>query len=515
MNNMSSMFYGCTGLIVIDLSGWDTSKVADMIKMFGGCSGLTTIYVSNAWSTAQVERSYSMFASCDKLVGGAGTVFNSSYTDKTYAKIDGGLGDPGYFSSLITLEYDNDILLAGEVGKPVVTIKNNNFTVVGYEVVSGGKYVQLDDLTGEVTSVFEGRAIIEITAVNSAGITITAQATIMSAPSVTAVYSKGDRSLSFYKTAERVNVGDVYSGKIVTNVYYISQNAVFADCYDVPWSDVRENVANVTIVDEINPVGTAYWFYGMSACTSMDLAKLDTSSVTDMSYMFYGCTSLNSLDLFYWDTSSVTNMTSMFRKCNNLTTIYVSDFWSVTGVTSSSDMFASCVSLVGNAGTTFSSSNLTKGYARVDGGHGDPGYLSSPIALSYGNGLLPLGATMNPVVTIKKDNFTVIGYEVISGAECVQFDVSTGAVTGIADGQVVIEVTAVNPEGVKAIARTTINVAELITIVYSESDGSLSFYKATEGVNVGDVYSGKIVTNVYHIAQNTVFTDFKVGHFYS
>ena len=34
------------------------------------------------------------------LVGGLGTTYNSSYVDKTYARIDGGRSNPGYFTDI-------------------------------------------------------------------------------------------------------------------------------------------------------------------------------------------------------------------------------------------------------------------------------------------------------------------------------------------------------------------------------------------------------------------------------
>ena len=39
-----------------------------------------------------------MFNFATNLVGGAGTVYDSSKTDKTYAHIDGGTSNPGYFT---------------------------------------------------------------------------------------------------------------------------------------------------------------------------------------------------------------------------------------------------------------------------------------------------------------------------------------------------------------------------------------------------------------------------------
>ena len=43
---MSAMFYGCSSLTSIDLSGWDTSNVTDMSSMFNGYSSLTDVYIT-------------------------------------------------------------------------------------------------------------------------------------------------------------------------------------------------------------------------------------------------------------------------------------------------------------------------------------------------------------------------------------------------------------------------------------------------------------------------------------
>ena len=98
---MSNMFYGCDNLTTLDLSGFNTQKVNYMGNMFYGCEELTTIYVGNDWNTGTVPVSDGMFSDCKKLVGGQGTIFDSSKTDKTYAHIDGGTDNPGYLTSTV------------------------------------------------------------------------------------------------------------------------------------------------------------------------------------------------------------------------------------------------------------------------------------------------------------------------------------------------------------------------------------------------------------------------------
>ena len=94
---MNYMFCGCSSLTSLDMSNFKTDNVTNMSYMFFGCSKLTTIYVGENWSTDNVKDSSWMFY-CAKLVGGQDTKFDLSYTDHTYARIDGGVEAPGYFT---------------------------------------------------------------------------------------------------------------------------------------------------------------------------------------------------------------------------------------------------------------------------------------------------------------------------------------------------------------------------------------------------------------------------------
>ena len=97
VTNMESMFQESKATS-LDLSSFDTSNVTNMTQTFYVCSNLTKIYVSDKFVTDNVTSSSNMFNYSTKLVGGAGTKFNSSYVDKTYARIDKS-GTPGYFTA--------------------------------------------------------------------------------------------------------------------------------------------------------------------------------------------------------------------------------------------------------------------------------------------------------------------------------------------------------------------------------------------------------------------------------
>ena len=99
VTDMNRMFWS-TYATTIDVSSFDTSKVTDMNSMFYGGDNLKTIYASSKFVTTAVSDSEVMFEGSTSLVGGSGTKYNSSYTDKTYARIDGGTSSPGYFTSI-------------------------------------------------------------------------------------------------------------------------------------------------------------------------------------------------------------------------------------------------------------------------------------------------------------------------------------------------------------------------------------------------------------------------------
>lgn len=89
-------------------------------------------------------------------------------------------------------------------------------------------------------------------------------------------------------------------------------------------SSLNAKVTSVIVRDAMAPHSTAYWFAGMKTCTSLDLAKLDMSQVTDMSGMFSGCESMAVLDLSSFNLAKVQAMGDLFPKRSSvLTTIKV------------------------------------------------------------------------------------------------------------------------------------------------------------------------------------------------
>ena len=128
VTNMSYMFSGSKAT-TLDLNNFDTSKVTNMSYMFSSSTNLKTIYVSNKFNTDKVTSSTYMFYGCTKLIGGAGTKYNSSYIDKTYAHIDGGTSSPGYFTDIADKDIPAPNSFAADSWKTIIkAVRNNNIS---------------------------------------------------------------------------------------------------------------------------------------------------------------------------------------------------------------------------------------------------------------------------------------------------------------------------------------------------------------------------------------------------
>ena len=96
---MYGMLSGLSHITTLNISNFDTSNVTSVDSMFECDTSLTTIYASNNFIATNVASSNNMFRGDSALIGGSGTVYNSSYTDGTYARTDA-TGTPGYFTAV-------------------------------------------------------------------------------------------------------------------------------------------------------------------------------------------------------------------------------------------------------------------------------------------------------------------------------------------------------------------------------------------------------------------------------
>ena len=401
VTTMQNMFSSCSGLTTLDVNNFNTSKVTTMQNMFYGCSDLTTIYVSefdsetnSGWTTSAVTNSTKMFGLCTKIVGGNGTTFNSSYTDKTYAVIDTA-ETPGYLTNINGNQQVNRLISASSVAATRAylkgTIKKNKIETIefklGKEQPSGTIVESFDASEKQDESIMayytdtDGDGLYELTFASD-GI----------------IAANEDAKYLFQNLIKLAKINfENFSTYGVTNMRYMfyycsslttldlrkfdtskvtSMKFMFYNCSSLTTLDVSKfNTSNVTEMISM--------FGGCSGLTTLDVSKFNTSKVTNMTSMFFGCTSLTKLDLSSYSTSSITAISGMFQNCSSLTTIYVSEFnsetntgWTTSAVTNSGNMFSNCTKIVGGNGTTFNSSYTDKTYAVIDK-TGTPGYLTN------------------------------------------------------------------------------------------------------------------------------------------
>ena len=220
-----------------------------------------------------------MFNNCTSLVGGQGTTYDDSHIDKTYAHIDGGTSNPGYFT-------DKNAPVAYACYTP------SNTTLTFYYDN------QRSSRTGTTYDLNEGYA------------------------------HPGWES-------------DGTNASVTKAVFDPSfANARPTTTYD--WFYGMENLQSITCMSYLNTsevTNMAWMFGGCTVLTSLDLSHFNTSKVTDMGAMFYNCSILTSLDLSSFNTSKVTIMSAMFMNCRSLTSLDVSHF-NTAKVTDMRYMFA-------------------------------------------------------------------------------------------------------------------------------------------------------------------------------
>ncbi len=415
---MGSMFSGCSGLTSLDLSSFNTANVKydaanycyGIQTMFSGCSELTTIYVGEDWSTDSLTESADVFKGCTALVGGQGTKYDAEHTDYTYAHIDGGTDNPGYFTRsgdepykekepYAVLTYNEDgIIIKGD------TIKTKTLTFYydtkkeernGMSVGPFDNYLQrgwINDTTLITTVVFD-TSFANCTTLTSTAFWFYQFSNLVSLRGLANFKTNNvtdmhcmfygcskitDLDLGSQNTANVTNMSSMFDGcSSLKNVNLLlfntenvtDMNAMFYKCSSL--TDLNMSSFNTEKVTNMQ-----HMFFGCTGLTSLDVTIFNTANVTSMLSMFYGCSGLTSIDLSSFKTDKVTDMRAMFFNCSSLTTIYAGNKWNTEALTADSVMFSGCTNLVGSAGTVYDANHIDAKYAHIDGGADNPGYFS-------------------------------------------------------------------------------------------------------------------------------------------
>ena len=349
VTSMSYMFYRCSALTSLDLTGFNTALVTNMSQMFTYCSSLTTIYAGEGWSTAAVQFSANMFTNCTSLVGSKGTTVTNTGAD--YARIDGGDSAPGYFSDPnAASSFNIKVTVSGngtvEAGQTTISSNSEGEVTVdrgeslilaitpdaGYAI--GSVMVDTLNVTSEVIADSTGVSYYTLARVyDEHAVTVTF---VNNTPEAYAVLSENNTVLTFYYDTNKADRSGMDIGPF---------SSTSTKGWDSSLSSITTVVFDESFANNTTLTSTSHWFAGCSNLSTITgIENLKTDSVTDMMRMFDGCSSFTTLTLSELNTSKVTNMSYMFRDCSNLTNLDLSTF-NTENVTDMSEMFKDCTNL--------------------------------------------------------------------------------------------------------------------------------------------------------------------------
>lgn len=326
VTNMENMFYECDSLKNIDLSTLDISKTTNMGYMFYKCTNLTSVDLSNL-NTSNVVNMGHMFHLCENLVN-----INLNGIDTSH---------------VVNMEYMFD---GCENLTNVDISKFDTSAVTNMQAMfSWCKKLTRIDVSGfdtsEVTdmeSMFQGCKNIRNVDVSKFDTSNVSSMRMMFG----GCENVGDIDVSQFDTSKVTNMYSMFEG--CTNL--ISVDVSGFDTSKV--TDMRrmfygcENVENINVsgFDTSNVDDMGYIFTGCESLKSLDISRLDTSKVTNLESIFDGCTNLEDLNVGNLNTSNVINMDAVFYNCAKLTSLDLSSF-DISKVTSLNSTFMGCTSL--------------------------------------------------------------------------------------------------------------------------------------------------------------------------
>ena len=350
VTDMERMFTACGALVELNLSSFNTIKVSRMFEMFADMTVLRTIYVNGAkFTTSALSSSQSMFRNSSNLVGGAGTTYDSSKYDSSYAVVDNPPGAPGYFTedpyAKRTVLYSDGTLIINEL---------------------------LSDAEADTTA--HGEVVLVMPPLDEDNNYVFANHTEQPWYTKTRSIDRVQFGSPIKPTSMRswfrgcTGIKDFNWTNLDTSAV-VDMDSLFFRCASLTQLDLTS--FNTSKVEDMG-----YMFSGCASLTSVDLTSFNTHEVEDMGEMFINCGNLTELDLSSFSRYKLATVGGMFNSCANLSKIYASPEFDLSNLNSGT-IFEGCTNLVGGEGTAYDSSHIDTLYGHIDGGVSDPGYFTA------------------------------------------------------------------------------------------------------------------------------------------
>ena len=346
VTDMSNMFGGCTSLTSLNLSqsvtNFKTDNVTNMSGMFGGCSSLTSLNVSD-FKTDNVTNMGGMFQNCSSL-----TSLNvSNFKTNNVWSMGGMFEGCSSLTSLNVSDFKTDnvknMRSMFKDCSELTTLDLSNWNTIKvtdmYETFRGCSKLTLLDVSNWNTSMVTDMSWMFT---GCSGLT--------------------SLDLSSFDTSKVTDMGNMFMGCSGLTSLDLSSfdtsnvtdmNGMFHYCLNL-----TSLVLDVSKFNTGNVKDMSRMFDLCKSLTSLDVSGFNTGNVTDMRSMFSDCYKLTSLDVSKWNTSNVKNMGFLFWYCPKLTPLDVSK-WNTSNVTDMDHMFGNCISLTSLDVSGFNTSNVT------------------------------------------------------------------------------------------------------------------------------------------------------------
>ena len=299
--NLNSMFNLCTRLLEIDLSNVDASSVKTMSRMFSECYAITSINLSNFKLGSVIDMSY-LFYNCRIMTN----IDLLNFNTKTVQNMSHMFTQCQALKSLNLLNFDTSSVTDME------EMFSNSFTLQSLDL-SNFNTQSLYSMKS-MFSYCQNLVYLDLSSFDTSSVTDMREV---------------------FNTCNSLESIDISNFITTQNTL---TNGLFQNC---------AKLKSIKFPDKIkfSSKNMEYMFQGCHSLTTLDLSHFDTSSVTSMEYMFNDCIELNYIDLSLIDTSSVTSMGNMFRNCEKLERMDLSKL-DTTSLTSMNNMFYNCKSLL-------------------------------------------------------------------------------------------------------------------------------------------------------------------------
>jgi len=385
VGDMSHMFSGCSLLEYLDVSKWDVSSLYGTMEMFKDCSLLKTINLSG-WRPAVNANFFAnlngMFYGCSSLTAvdlsgfdlssvGTNSCSNTFVgTDSlkvfvaplyvyrhAYLTINGTwYNDKGIcFNGNLHINGDSDRnSTLNEDG----TITKRVYYKDGMATLPNDWFSKLSSITTDKTKINS----IEFKYLDAAPAGYSEPITILDSDiDIFASYKNVTITNSDESTTEMFDLIIYSTSPIIAPVdcSHLFEGFINVSTIDMENFLVTSQTTNMSSMFNSEIYNAPNW-HSNSKLISIDVSTFDTSNVTDFSKLFCGLSALTSLDLSNWNTKSVTDLNSMFRYCQALEEISFGEMWKTDNVTNMSNLFHSCKTLTSLDLTSWNTEKVTQ-----------------------------------------------------------------------------------------------------------------------------------------------------------